>query len=404
MLFFRNRPPLSVSVFFCCLLLLTGCAGLDTMGDMMSGITDLFADDDTADPPAKLAEDYQGEIQVDLLWSDSVGVGADNKSLKLLPKVRDGIIYVADFRGLLQARSVIDGEIRWETKTEYNFAAGPGLGRQVLIMGTNHGEVLAFDINTGALKWSTTVSSEVLAVPVIAEGKVIVRTTDGKIISLREEDGGVQWSAEHSVPALSIRGAGTPLVLDDSMIVGAANGKLLDIQIKDGKVLWESTISIPSGRSEVDRLVDLDVDPVESRASLYVCSYQGGTAAVSKSDGEVIWRNENVSSYTGISYDSRYLYISDTHGEVWQVDQRNGGSLWKQKDLHNRQLSAAINYEKYVVVGDFEGYVHWLSTMDGRLLGRIKVSKAAIETKPVIVDGIVYVYSKDGILAALKVR
>ena len=401
----RNYRRFSfISLLFAALLFLNGCAGLDTVGDMMSGLTELFADDDNTDPPATLQEDFQAEIQTELLWKESIGNGADQKHLKLAPAIRDGFVYVSDHNGHLQARSVADGDLAWESKTEYLFAAGPGLGRQYAIMGTSHGEVVAFDIKTGTEKWSTLVSSEVLAVPVIAKGKVIIRTTDGKIVALREDDGAFLWSAEHSVPALSIRGAGAPLIIEDTIIAGAANGKLSALQLADGKALWEATIAIPSGRSEVERLVDLDVDPIEARGSLFIASYQGGTSSVSQVDGDVIWRNENVSSYTGISADFRYLYVSDSHGEVWQLDQRNGASLWKQKDLHNRQLSAAVAYENYVVAGDFEGYVHWLSISDGRLLGRIKIAKSPIETKPVVVDGIVYVYAKDGTLAALKAR
>jgi len=404
----KIRRLLSVWVLLTGMLLLTGCAGMETVTDMISGIGDLFADEDNADPPAKLPEendgDYQPEVQSELLWQESVGKGADQKFLKLIPVVRAGRIYVGSHDGKLQARSIVNGDLIWETETEHLLAAGPGIGSQLLIMGSSHGEVLAFDLDTGLQKWSATVSSEVLAVPVIAKGKVIIRTTDGKIVALRENDGGFIWSAEHSVPALSIRGAGSPLVLDDVVIAGGANGKLFALQLSDGKALWESTIVMPSGRSEVERLVDLDVDPIESRGSVYISSYQGGTSAVSESDGEVVWRNETVSSYTGISADYRYLYISDSHSEVYQLDQRTGASLWKQKELHNRQLSTAVVYANYVVAGDYEGYVHWLSTSDGRLLSRIKVGKAPIQNKPVVLDGIVYVYAKDGTLAALKAQ
>jgi len=400
----RTHRLTLVPVVFAGLTLLTGCAGLDAGRDLISGLTEyITGDDDNADPPATLQE-YQPEIQAEVLWKESVGSGADEKFLKLIPALRDGRIYAADYNGRLQARSAANGDLAWETKTDYTFAAGPGLGLQTVVMGTSHGEVVAFDNGSGEQKWSTPVPSEVLAVPVIAKGKVIVRTTDGKIIALREDSGAVMWTAEHSVPALSIRGTGTPVVVEDTVVAGAANGKLMALQMADGKILWEATIAIPSGRSEVERLVDLDVDPVDARGAIYIASYQGGTSSVSEVDGDVIWRNENVSSYTGLSADYRYLYISDTHGEVWQLDQRNGASLWKQKDLHNRQLSAAVAYDNYVVVGDFEGYVHWLSNSDGRQLGRVQVAKAPIETKPVVIDGTVYVYAKDGTLAALKAR
>jgi outer membrane protein assembly factor BamB len=244
----------------------------------------------------------------------------------------------------------------------------------------------------------------VLAVPVAARGLVFIRTTDGKIIALNEHNGSVVWTVEQSVPALSIRGTGNPLVIDDTLIAGAANGKLGAFQVSDGKALWEATIAMPAGRSEVERLVDLDADPVERRGAIFIASYQGGTSSVSETDGDVIWRNEAVSSYTGLSTDLRYIYISDTRGDVSQLDQRNGAALWKQKDLHNRRLTAAIAYDNYVVVGDFEGYVHWLSITDGRLMGRTRITKAPIENTPVVVDGTVYVYAKDGTLAALRVK
>ncbi|MFM8340873.1 MAG: outer membrane protein assembly factor BamB [Methylomonas sp.] len=405
MLMTRNRRYLLAPTLLASLTLLTGCAGLDAGRDLISGLTEyVLGDDDNADPPATLAEDFQGEIQTEPLWQHSIGDGADGQFLKLIPAVRSDILFVGDRHGLLQARNSINGETAWETKTSYSFSAGPGIGVHSIFMGTSHAEVIAFDKVTGEQKWNTRVSSEVLAVPVVARGLVFIRTTDGKIIALNEHSGSVVWTVEQSVPALSIRGTGNPLVIDDTLIAGAANGKLGAFQVSDGKALWEATIAMPSGRSEVERLVDLDVDPVERRGAIFIASYQGGTSSVSETDGDVIWRNDSVSSYTGLSTDMRYLYISDTHGDVSQLDQRNGAALWKQKDLHNRRLTAAIAYDNYVVVGDFEGYVHWLSITDGRLMGRTRITKAPIENTPVVVDGTVYVYAKDGTLAALRVK
>ncbi len=362
-----------------------------------------MGDADNADPPAVLQE-YTPEIQLQTVWKESVGSGADEKYLKLIPAVAEGTVYAADNKGHLQARGASNGSLTWEASTDYSFSAGPGLGLHTVVMGTSAGEVIGFDKATGAQRWKTDVPSEVLATPTISKGVVLIRTTDGNLIGLQEENGGQLWVSEHSVPALSIRGSGAPIVIDSSVIAGFASGKLQALQLRDGKALWEATIAIPSGRSEVERLVDLDVDPVASRGAIYISSFTGGTCSVSEVDGDVLWRNEAVSSYTGISLDYRYLYISDTQGDVSQLDQRSGAALWKQKDLHNRQLTAAVAYQNYVVVGDFEGYVHWLSITDGRQLARIQVSKAAIEAKPVVVDDTVYIYAKDGTLAALRAQ
>lgn len=400
----RNIRYRSLSILLGCLPLLTGCAGLDAGRDFVSGITEyIMGDDDNADPPAALQE-YTPEVQLDVVWKESVGSGADEKYLKLTPAVAEGTIYAADNQGHLQARGAGNGSLTWENNTDYSFSAGPGLGLHTVVMGTSSGEVVGFDKASGEQRWKTDVPSEVMAAPVVSRGVVIVRTTDGKIIGLKEDNGAQLWTFEHSVPALSIRGTGAPIIVDDNVIAGSANGKLQALQLKDGKAIWEATIAIPSGRSEVERLVDLDVDPVAARGAIYIASFTGGASSVSEVDGDVLWRNEAVSSYTGLSLDYRYLYVSDTQGDVWQLDQRSGASLWKQKDLHNRRLTAAIAYQNYVVVGDFEGYVHWLSNSDGRQLGRIQISQAAIEAKPVVVDDTVYIYAKDGTLAALRAK
>ena len=384
--------------------MLSGCVLLKTGGELVKGATNYFlGGEDNTEPPAKLVK-YQAEIEIDVLWKEKVGVGTDKQLLNLVLSISYGKVLAADRQGSVQARDIKTGDLIWETETEYWFSAGPGIGNKTVILATSNAEVISFDIDTGEKKWVTLVSSEVLATPVISNNIVIIRTTDGRIIALSEDDGTQLWTFERSVPVLSIRGTATPIIVEGNVIAGYANGKLLALRLIDGKVGWETSIAIPSGRSEVERLVDLDVDPVETDGVIYISSYQGGTTAVLELDGDVLWRNEDVSSFSGLSYDWRYLYVSDTNSHVWQLDQRNGASLWKQDELNFRTLTAPVAYDDYVVVGDFEGYLHWLAGNDGRQLGRIKIAGAAIDAKPVIIDNTVYVYSKDGTLAALKAR
>ena len=268
-------------------------------------------------------------------------------------------------------------------------------------MGTSKAKVVALNSENGEQLWENTVSSEVLAVPVITRSIVIVRTTAGEVVALDEKTGRRLWSYEHSVPALSIRGTGAPLVIGDNVIVGYDNGKLVALQLNNGKFVWEATIAMPKGRSEIERLVDLDVDPVESDGVIYIAAYNGGVSAVSADNGEILWRRENFSSHTGLSFDNSHLYMTDLSSHVLQLEQKRGGGLWKQSDLSHRKLTAPTLYQNYVVVGDFDGYVHWLSNRDGRMLGRVQVSSSGIDIKPIVVEGIVYVYAKDGTLAAL---
>lgn len=391
-------------------LLLSACTALDFASDSLSNVKDYFTGGaDNADPPNLLVE-LTPEVNSEVLWDESVGVGTDGQTLKLVPAIGSGRIFAADRDGLVQARNLSTGSLAWkvdiedENEDEVHFAGGPGVGATAVILGTNDAEVIALNIDNGTQLWKTSVSSEVLSVPVVASGIVILRTTDGSVIALNEKTGQKVWSYEHNVPALTVRGTGAPLIIEDTIIEGYDNGKLMALQLEDGKYVWESSVTIPKGRSEVERLVDIDVDPIESRGVIYTASYNGGCAAVSILDGDVLWRNEAVSSHTGLSQDEQYLYISNPAGHVLQLDKRTGSSLWEQKDLHGRKLTAPAVYQGYVVVGDLEGYVHWLSTTDGRQLGRVKVAGDAIDAKPVVVGDTVYIYAKDGTLAALKAR
>ncbi len=383
---------------------LAGCAGYDALSKGVSGITDYFlGGEDNSDPPAALVE-YTPEIQIDVLWKESTGVGTKGQSLKLVPAVGFGKILAADREGLVQCRDLSDGRLIWKAETEIHLSGGPGLGAGSVILGSSDGEVVALSLESGAVLWKTMVSSEILSVPVIAKGIVLIRTTDGAVIALDEKNGGTLWRYEHTVPPLSIRGTSAPIIVDDNVIDGYDNGKLMALQLADGKYVWEASIAIPKGRSEVERLVDLDADPIETGGVIFIAGYRGGIGAISAIDGDILWRNEEISSYSGLSHDFRYLYLSDSESHVLQVDQRTGRPLWNQKELHQRKLSAPVIYENYVVTGDFQGYVHWLSIHDGKQLGRIQVGDSAIEAKPVVVDNTVYIYAKDGTLAALKVR
>jgi len=385
-------------------LALAGCAGYDALSESVSGISDYFlGGEDNSDPPNELLE-YSPEIEVDVLWKESTGVGTDGQLLKLVPAVGFGKILAADRDGLVQCRELTTGQLIWEAETEIHFSGGPGLGTHTAVLGSSDAEVVALNLENGEVLWKSKVSSEVLSVPVIAKGIVLVRTTDGAIIALNEKNGGQLWRYEHTVPPLSIRGTSAPIIVEENVIDGYDNGKLMALQLLDGKFVWEASIAIPKGRSEVERLVDLDADPIETGGVIFIAGYRGGVGAISAPDGDVLWRNEEISSYSGLSHDNRYLYLADSESHVLQLDQRTGRPLWKQKDLHQRKLTAPVYYENYVVAGDFQGYVHWLSSSDGRQLGRVQVTDSAIEAKPVVMDNIVYIYAKDGTLAALKIR
>lgn len=393
--------------FFLILFIATGlsaCASVESAGAALEGIKDYFlAGEDNTEPPTPLVE-YNPEINIEILWKESVGVGADQKSLKLVPAIAAGKVIAADIEGLVEAHNLSDGDLVWEAETEYHFSGGPGLGDGTVILGTTDAEVVALRLENGDKLWTTSVPGEVLSIPAVAQGIVIVRCADGSITAVNEKTGAKVWSYERNVPALSIRGTGAPIIVEDNVIFGEDNGKLIALRLSDGKFSWETSVVVPKGRSEIERLVDLDVDPVAEGGVIYVASYQGGVGAVAELDGYMLWRNEQISSNAGLSVANRNLYVTDSDSNVLQLEDRSGSSLWKQKELQYRKLTAPTAYENYVIVGDLEGYVHWLSSSDGRQLGRAQITDGPIDARAVVADNTVFVYANDGTLAALKVR
>lgn len=381
---------------------LAGCAQLDSVKEAVDGVKDYFyGGADNTEPPYELKE-FKSELEVEQLWKEKTGQGYGEQYVNLVPAVGNGKVFTADREGLVEARNPANGDLVWEAETGLTISAGPGLGRDAVIVGSSNAEVLALNAESGAELWKVNVSSEILSVPQVFDGVVIVRCIDGRMVALQEATGSELWSFERGMPALSLRASGAPIAFDDKVISGHANGKLVSLRTHDGGIVWERTVAMPKGRSEVERMVDLSVDPIEREGVVYIASFQGGVAAVLGENGDPLWHNEQISSYSGLNSDGRYLYLTDSSSDIWQLDPNTGSSLWKQSELHQRRLTAPAVYQNYVVVGDFEGYVHWLSIDDGHLLAREHVTDSPIEARPVVVDDIVYVYAKNGTAAALR--
>ncbi|MDJ0806765.1 MAG: outer membrane protein assembly factor BamB [Gammaproteobacteria bacterium] len=368
-------------------ILLTGCS--------------MFGAKDNADPPAELVE-FEESLEVEILWDLSVS-SSDEKFLAIRPIVRDGKLYIADPDGDVAAVDAMNGEVIWEKDLDTELTGGPGLVGDQLLLGTGEAELLALDAQSGEERWRRRVSSEVLSVPGGESGIVVVRTTDGRVLGVNAGTGESRWNFDRSVPVLTLRGNGSPVVNYSQVFVGFANGKLACLALESGSLIWEAAISIPGGRTELERVVDIDADPVLVEDTIYAGSFQGGVAAVSANSGVVLWKRE-LSTHAGLDASWRDVYVSDAEDHIWALDATNGATLWQQQTLHARRLSAPTIVGDYLVVGDLEGYLHWLSRDDGRMLARIRPGRDGIHTKPLVVDGVVYVFDRNGRVTALQAK
>lgn len=372
--------------------LCTGCGMLNTY----------LAGADNALPPAELKSIDQ-PITIQKLWDSQVGSGTNGNFVKLTPALEVNRIYAAGRQGTVMALEADNGESIWEVDTELPISAGVGLGDGLVLVGTDEGEVVALHAKDGKEAWRAQVSSEVLATPRTAGGVVVVRTVDGKFIGLNARNGERLWVYVHTVPVLTLRGTAAPLLAQGVAITGLDTGRLLVLSLSNGVPLWEKTIAPPSGRTELDRLVDIDAEPRVVNDKLYVAAYQGNITAIDLRNGNTLW-SRNFSSHTGLEVDNQQVYFADDNDAIWSLDRRTGGTLWKQTALTGRELITPVVSGNYVLVGDFEGYVHWLDKSNGKIVGRARADDESIGVAPLVRGDIAFVLSEGGKLSAFQVQ
>lgn len=372
------------------ILLTVGCAA----------VTEYLFSEKEVDPPAELVP-FTPTLSMQTRWRVKHGVGRDGQEVNLVPAVIDDTIIIVDREGKVGAYSRIDGSALWQVETKTLVSGGPGIGEGYVFFGTSDGEILALQLADGALKWRVSISSEVLALPRVTNGMVIVRSSDGKVIALDIENGERRWMYEREVPILTLRGTGSPVLVDDTVICGFANGKVASLGMVDGNLLWETNVTTSSGRSELERLVDIDADPVVVDGIVYVAAFQGSVAAIEIETGTIFWSRE-ISSFAGLGGDAEHLYVSDDLSHIWALDPSNGASFWKQETLHRRNVTAASVMGETIVVGDYQGYLHWLSVDDGRFVARQLIDDGGVSHAPVVVGDILYVYGNNGELQAIQ--
>ena len=356
---------------------------------------------DNREPPAALTSIEQ-KVRLATVWERRVGSGHDGQFVNLVPAFIGDRIYLADRKGRVFALEAGNGREIWEVNTRARISAAVDAGEGLVVLGTSDGEVLALDMQDGAERWRVRVPSEVLAVPRIDRGRVVVQTIDGSLTGLDAANGERRWVHDRTMPPLTLRGSSTPALAGGAVLAGFANGRLALFGVEDGRPVWDLPVAEARGRSELERMVDLDADPVIDGAMAYAVSYQGQVAAVDMRAGQVDWRRE-MSAYAGLAVDFNQVYITDDHSEVWALNRRNGASLWKQGALRLRELTAPAVFRDLVVVGDFEGYLHQLSRQDGDLVGRLRTDSRGIAALRVVGDRL-YVLGKGGVLTALRLE
>jgi len=331
------------------------------------------ADDDNLDQPAELVPFYTKHY-LDVNWHASTGAGAEEQYVFLQPLILDKIAVTVSRDGVVNIISLLTGDFEEEIELDSIISAGIGGNEKIWLMASRDGHVIAVDAVKRRELWRTRVPSEVLARPVLYKDSAVIRTVDGKILSLDLVSGKIRWQYQRAIPDLTLRGSSEPVVARDKIFAGLADGRLIAISPENGEVVWDIALAIPTGRSEIQRLVDIDGDVELYGRVLYAASYQGRVAAIDVERGQFLWARD-FSTHTGVVLDEKVLYTSDDNGHIWALDRLNGATIWKQEKLEYRKLTRPTIIGDYIAVGDFEGFVHLLSRYDGHFIARYQLGQ-----------------------------
>ena len=379
-----------------------------------------WVDGDEKDPdePAALV-DFDAEAKIDRVWRARIGEGLGGKYLRLSPVVVADRVYAADAYGSVAAINRFDGKTVWRTRVDeadgpsfFKFwdrrdaaflTGGVGAGDGRILVGTTRGEVVALDAGNGEIAWRTKISSEVLARPAADDGIVIVQTSDGKITALEGDDGAMRWSFDTQVPILTLRGTAAPVLLNGLVYAGFATGKIVVVRAESGEPVWEQRVMLPEGRSELDRMVDVDSTPLVGGSFVFAASYQGRLKAMRRSDGALVWEQE-ASSFLDLAEGYGQIYIVSDDDVIKAVEQTDASVVWEQDGLRNRQLTSPLAFGNYVLVGDAQGYLHVLAQSDGRFIARRKIDGDGLRSAMIVADNTVFLLTNGGKLNALEIR
>lgn len=402
----RNKYPtlnrslwlkqIRVSILYLILSAATGCGLTDW-------VRNPFGEDEDPRAPAELL-DVGSDITINRNWRINVGNGQGDSYKKLTPVVDGGFVFAASDDGEILAVNNINGDLMWQTEVETSITGGVGAGDGIVMIGTEAAELIVFNQSNGEEVWRASVSSEILSQPKTNGDIVVAQTVDGKLIALNREDGVQRWTYETTLPALTLRGTSSPVLTSEGTVVaGFSNGILVSVAAEDGVYVWEERVAVPDGQYDIERVIDVDGELLVDGSRILAASYQGNLMAFDTASGQIVWGME-ASSYHGMDQGFGNIYYSDDKSHLIALRNNSSDVVWQNEELQYRDLTAPKTISNYVAIADYEGYLHLVSQIDGRIVGRTRIDNDGIRSNLIDDDGKLIVYGNSGSLVSLTIE
>ena len=384
---------------------------------LTTGLMACSSKDDEEDKSEVVAEltEIKQQFTPQVMWERNVGDGIEDYFSRIKPISAYDMVFSVNREGDVIALDAKTGKSVWETdlsdikgergffssRTSALLAGGPTAGMNKIFVGSENGKIYALDAKTGDLIWQGKVKGEIITAPAIDSGILVVNSASGEMKAFNATTGEEVWKIEQDVPPLTLRGLSAPVIASGGVIVGTSSGNVTVYLLEKGQEGWSTPVGEASGSTELERVIDVDAAPIAFGDKIYAISSRGNLVAIELKSGRVLWKRQ-YSSYRQISIKGNNIYLTDLRGHVYSIDRNTGLERWSNLALTNRGVTGPAVVGKYVVVGDFEGYLHWLDQETGEIVARHEVDSSGIHATPTVDNDILYSQSRDGDLQAIK--
>ena len=303
----------------------------------------------------------------------------ENNLNNFIPAFSGGNLFFVDQEGNVSNMDIESGEVLWEAELETTISAGIVAGFGKLFLSDDQGNLISLDQEDGSILWKSFAGGEVLANVDVDAGLVIVKTASGFLNAFNIETGSEEWSYRSVAPNLTVRGSSSPVINDNIVYATFDNGRIGAFNLKTGLPIWDGAISFTEGVSELDNLIDADSSPVLEGNRIYTVNFQGNLSVFDAAQRRMVWESQESSFYEPFILRG-VLGIISADSKISTYSSRTFEDSWKLEEYVLRELSNPETFKGYILVGDFEGYIHAIDPLTGITVARKKVSRNKITT------------------------
>lgn len=340
-------------------------------------------------------------VDVKFQWERRIGSGLGKYYHQFAIAVDQHYIYAGAEDGVVYKLRKDNGKKVWRVSLKTDLTTGVSIDSLHVYVALLNGSLLALDKQTGQQKWVAKIGSEIVSPPSIDGANLVLQASNGKVVSLDTTSGEQRWSFNGTLPALTLRGTNRAVFFGGFVAIGQANGKLALLDANTGQLRWEPKIATPKGDTEIERIVDVDATPVVDKTKMYAVSYQGRLMALDLQSGRDLWA-EDESSYRDLASGFGNIYVSSSESAVSAYDKSSGELKWVQEGLLRRKISAPTAISSYIAIGDYKGFVHLISQVDGEFAARLRVSAHGVKSNIVADRDYLYIIADNGLLKAFR--